>query len=124
MIAVVCAAAGVAVVTAQSQGAQGAPQAPVFRAAVDRVAVDFIAVAADGQPLPNLAASEITLKVDGKAREITSLELVRLVPAALPPESALPPTVAVPAPFGSNSPSEAGRAFILIFHHTSMKPGD
>jgi hypothetical protein len=53
----------------------------VFRASVDRVAVDFVAVNADGRPLPNLAADEITLKVDGKPRDITSLELVRLVPA-------------------------------------------
>ena len=121
---VVCAAAGVAVVSAQSRGTQPPTQAPVFRASVDRVAVDFIAVTDDGRPLPNLAASEIALKVDGKPREITSLELVRLVPAAPPPESSLPAAEAVPAPFGLNSPAEAGRAFILVFHHTSMKPGD
>jgi VWFA-related protein len=122
--AAVCAAVSLAVVSAQPQAAQSAPQAPVFRASVDRVAVDFIAVSPDGRPLPNLTASEITLKVDGKSRDITSLELVRLVPSAPPPESALPPAVAVPVPFGSNAPSEAGRAFIIVFHHTSMKPGD
>ena len=120
----VSAAATAAVLTAQAQSPQALGQAPVFRAAVDRVAVDFVAVSGDGQPIPNLSASEITLKVDGKPREITSLELVRLVPASPPPDSSLPPAVAVPAPFGSNAPSEAGRAFILVFHHTSMKPGD
>jgi len=124
MCAVVCAAAGLVVVSAQPQGSQASTQAPVFRASVDRVAVDFVAVNADGRPIPNLAAGEITLKVDNKPREITSLELVRLVPATPPPESSLPPALAVPAPFGSNAPAEAGRAFILVFHHTSMKPGD
>ena len=108
MCAVVCAAAGLVVVSAQPQGSQASTQAPVFRASVDRVAVDFVAVNADGRPIPNLAAGEITLKVDNKPREITSLELVRLVPATPPPESSLPPALAVPAPFGSNAPSEAG----------------
>ena len=121
----VCAAAGVAVVSAQSQGHAGshagAGVSCVGRSRRGRLHCRRLH---DGRPLPNLAASEITLKVDGKPREITSLELVRLVPAAPPPESSLPPAEAVPAPFGSNSPAEAGRAFILVFHHTSMKPGD
>jgi VWFA-related protein len=122
--AIVAVPAAVAVLSAQSPRPQTPAQVPVFRAAVDRVAVDFVAVNSDGQPIPNLEAGEITLKVDGKPRDITSLELVRLVPAMPAPESSLPPAVAVPAPFGSNAPSEAGRAFLLVFHHTSMKPGD
>lgn len=104
--------------------ARQSTQTPVFRTAVDRVAVDIVAVASNGLPVPDLKAGDLALKVDGKLREIRSLEFVRLVSASPPPPSALPPAQAVPPPFGSNAPSEAGRVIILVFHHTSLRPGD
>jgi VWFA-related protein len=103
---------------------QAPAQVPVFRGGVDRVAVDFLALRSDGQPVTDVTLADLSLKVDGKLREIRSLELVRLVPAAAPPASALPPAAAVPAPFGSNAPADAGRAIILVFHHTALLAGE
>ncbi|HXT69724.1 MAG TPA: VWA domain-containing protein [Vicinamibacterales bacterium] len=120
-------ATAVLAIAVASSVSTGAQQAPVFRAGVDRVAVDIIAVGRDGMPISDLKAGDLTLKVDGKPREIRSLQLVRLTdetsaPAVL--QSALPPAEAVPPPYGSNAPSEAGRAIILVFHHTSLRAGE
>src|SRR5580765_6187988 len=95
------AGASLAVALAIAPALSQAPaQVPVFRGGVDRVAVDFLALRSDGQPVTDVTLADLSLKVDGRLREIRSLELVRLVPAAAPPASALPPAAAVPAPFG------------------------
>jgi len=103
---------------------QSQSQAPVFRSGVDRIGVDFLALASDGRPVADLKPEEVVLKVDGKVREIRSLEFLKLAPVEVKAETTLTPSLAVPAPFGSNAPAEAGRAIIIVFHHTSLQPGD
>jgi hypothetical protein len=48
-------------------------QAPAARTA----AIEFRAFGADGHPVLDLAASDITLRVNGRPRTLQSLELVR-----------------------------------------------
>jgi hypothetical protein len=83
--------------------------------------LDFIAVTADGSPVTDLKASELTLRIGGKAREIRSLDLVKFGGAgsATPPAS----TPAAP-PFATNAPgSDGGRTVLLIIDDESLVPG-
>ena len=86
----------------QRGGAGAAPQT-----------VDFVAVGSDGQPAADLTAGQITLKVGGKDRAVTSLELVRFGAAAS----------TLPAPFASNAVSDAGRSFVLVVDEESLRTG-
>jgi len=75
------------------------------------IAVDFVVVGADGQPVTDLRADEVTLKVDGRARPIRSLEYV-----SLSAEAAL-------LPYGSNATSDGGRSVVLILDQFTIRPG-
>ncbi len=75
--------------------------------------MDFIAVNADGQPVTDLTASQLALKVGGKDRAVTSLELVRFSDAAS----------MLPTPFATNAMSDAGRNFVLVVDEESLRPG-
>jgi len=100
------------------------PQLPTFRGGTELVAVDFLAIDADGRPIGDLKAGELTLTVDGKPRAIESLKFLHLASAMPPAKGTLPPAKAVPLPFGSNLQQDAGRTIILLFHHTSIEQGD
>ena len=84
--------------------------------ASDLVAFDFLAVGADGHPIPDLRREELTLKIDGQPRDVRSLELVRLAAEEVSSGSALPP------PFGTNRRS-SGRTVLIVFNHDSIRPG-
>jgi hypothetical protein len=75
--------------------------------------VDFIAVGADGQPIADLTAGEISLKVGGKDRPVTSLELVRFTA----------PATALPPPFATNGATDAGRTVLFVVDEESMRAG-
>src|SRR5687768_12295014 len=72
---------------AAAQSGKGGPQ----------VRIDFRALADDGSQVSDLKAEDITLKVNGKARQVQSLSLFRATgaPAASEGGSSLP------APYGS-----------------------
>ncbi len=91
--------------------AAGAPQA----AAAGPATVEFIALTADGQPVTDLTAAQITLRVGNKDRAISSLELVRF--------GATTPVSALPMPFGTNSIADAGRSFVAIIDEETLRPG-
>jgi len=95
---------------------QPVSQAPI-RAAVELARVDFVALAADGQLVPDLTAGDVTLKIDGRAREIRSFQFVRL---GLP-SAATPPPSRLPAPFGTNALDDVGRTIVLIFETDSIR---
>src|SRR5689334_22011293 len=78
-----------------------APQAQE-PAATGLVSVDFMAMAADGQPIPDLRVDQVTLKVDGKARDIRSLQLVTLENARTAAAVDAPAASPLPPPFGTN----------------------
>ncbi len=83
------------------------------------VIVEFRALAPDGTPVLDLQVSDLALKVGGKARQITSLELVRFdgATAGQPGESALP------APFATNEAPAEQRDILLVLEDGAMAPG-
>src|SRR5687767_11261122 len=62
-----------------------APQAPVFRATVDVVRIDVQVVDRSGEPLKGLTPEDFQVSIDGKPRQIVSVDLVEY--------STIPPTV-------------------------------
>jgi hypothetical protein len=77
------------------------------------VAVDFVAIGADGQPITDLRADEVTLKIDGKTRQLRGLDYV----------GATNNTRRVAAPFGTNNDEAEGRAILLVIDDDTLKPG-
>jgi hypothetical protein len=75
--------------------------------------VHFVALTADGTPVPDLSASQVTLKIDGRARAVASLEFVRLDAHAN----------ALPAPFASNAAAASGRDFVVVVDEESIAVG-
>ncbi len=61
------------------QAAPSTPSQPVFRAGIELLAVDVTAVDADGRQVTDLAATEISVEVDGQVRQVVSAEYVTLV---------------------------------------------
>ena len=84
--------------------------------------VTFAAVRADGEPAPDLKDADISIKIDGRQRQIRSLQLVSLADSG-PAAVAAAETVRVPPPFGANSTSEAGRSLVLALDDDSFKAG-
>src|SRR5688500_4842526 len=105
-LAVVAVAAGV--VTAQ---------APAPAPAADTAAIEFRAFGADGQPVLDLAASDITLRVGGRQHVLQSLELVRDDAAAAAP-------AALPEPFATNvQTARRGRDVLVFLDEDSIMTG-
>lgn len=88
---------------------------------VELLAVDFAAVMRDGQPVTDLKAEEVTVKVGGRARTVRSLRLISFTEA---PSTAVDSTAdTLPLPFGTNATSEGGRALVLAIDDDSFRPG-
>jgi hypothetical protein len=80
--------------------------------------IDFIAIGKDGDPVLDLTEKEITLKVGGRQRSISSLRLLRVEGAAIE----APPPVA--PPFATNVAAEAtGRDVLVIVDEESIVAG-
>lgn len=76
--------------------------------------VEFIATTADGQPVTDLTAAQLTLRVGNRERAVSSLELVQFGASA---------ASALPAPFGTNSIADAGRSIMIVVDEESLRPG-
>jgi hypothetical protein len=100
LLFVVCALAGLTIVPNHAQ-------APATQT------VDFVAFNAEAGPVADLTASQVVLKVGGKERKITSLELVRFDSGSNP----------LPLPFATNVAGDAGRSFVIVVDEESMAPG-
>jgi VWFA-related protein len=119
MIPALVALCGALAGTAQLLARQ-APQDDPVRTAVDLVRLDFLALAPDGQPVTDLAAADVTLKVDGRARAIRLFQFISLAdprPAAHSRESGK----ALPPPFGTNVLGDAGRTILIIVETDSIR---
>ena len=98
-------------------GDQPAVALSKVRSAVELVRLDFLALA-DGQLVSDLSPGEVTLKIDGRPREIRSFQFVRLgasTAAGRPVAGRLPP------PFGTNALDDAGRTILIIFETDSIR---
>ena len=96
------------------------PQAPVFRDATELVRVEFLAVSKAGDPVSDLKPTELSVRMNGRERTITSLQFVGLDDTGRRVDSA---DVLAPA-FGTNSASEQGRSILLLLDDDSIGPGD
>jgi hypothetical protein len=81
------------------------------------IAVDFVVVGADGLPVSDLQANEVSLQLDGRARPVRSLEYVSLVSVASNDAGAML------SPYGSNSQTDSGRSVVLIIDQETLNPG-
>jgi len=85
--------------------------------------VDFMVVTKDGQPVPDMKAEELSLKVDGKIRPIKSLQYIRL--SGPGGADATPAAPAVASAFATNQvmAAELPRSIILIVDDETMPIG-
>ena len=87
----------------------------------------FQVLAGDGSPAANLKAGDVTLKIDGRPREIESLRFVDLrEPAravAGAAAAASTPTSTVPPPYATNTRTAGGRGLYLLVDEESVATG-
>lgn len=107
-------------VMVEGSAADRSPQTPADRR-VGPVAIDFRAVTDDGQFVLDVTREEVVLKVNGRARAIHSLELIRLGGGPASAEGA--PASPLPPPFATNAWSDAGRDVLLVVDEDSIAPG-
>ena len=88
------------------------PQAPVFRSAVDVVAIDVQVVDRSGEPLKGLTPTDFEVSIDGKTRQIISVNLIEY--------SSIPPTVLPVRTPGRLMPD--ARVFIIAIDEFSFVP--
>jgi hypothetical protein len=96
--------------------AAAAGQAPKASA----VKIDFRALTDDGQPITDLEAEEITLKINGKPRQVQSLSVFHTVAADRSPS---PGGAALPAPYATNTVGRNGRVIHVLVDDDSIAPG-
>lgn len=94
-----------------------AQQTPVFRSAVDLVAVDVQVVNRDGDPIDTLGIDDFRVYFNGHPRRVVSVEFIRKPP--LPPPDAGGPERPVRTP-GVVAPG--ARVFILAVDSNSLAP--
>jgi hypothetical protein len=97
------AALGLALLAAQDQP----PPKPTFKSAVDLVPVDVNVIDRSGRPVPDLAAGDFTLTVDGKPRRIVSAQFISVDRAV----DSAPPSK--PMECNSNSGAQGGRLVMI-----------
>ena len=68
----------VSIVLAAAAVAAQQNASPQFRAGTELVAVDFQVIDEAGRPVTDLKPGELTLKVDGRARDIRALQFVKV----------------------------------------------
>jgi VWFA-related protein len=81
------------------------------------VPADFLALSADGDPIVDLKADEVTIKIDGRVRALRSLQWVQVANPSRSADAWIPP------PFGSNTASDAGRGVIIALEDESLNTG-
>jgi len=102
--------------------------------------VDFSATTADGKPVADLTAADLSIKVGGKVRAISDLSLKKVAAAPAAAGAPAAPAAAAPAaggitpPYATNEPSAApapapakaasgGRYFLIMVDTESLPPG-
>jgi VWFA-related protein len=96
--------------SAQSQEPQAPP--PVFRTAVDLVRIDVQVVDRSGEPLKGLTPVDFEVSIDGKTRQIVSVDLIEY--------SSVPPTLLPVRTPGQLMPD--ARVFIVAIDEFSFVP--
>lgn len=95
-----------------------AQQPPAAERGRELVSVDFSAVTRAGQPVDDLTAADVTIRIGGRQRTVRSLQKISVADPAGGRGGAR-----LPAPYGTNSASETGRTIILIIENDSFTTG-
>jgi len=106
---------------AMTAGATGQQRGGQDIRASQTASVDFTVVAKDGQPVTDMKAEELSLKIDGKDRPIKSLQFIHLASG----DGAAGPATAVAPAFATNQVMAADlpRSVVLIVDDESMPIG-
>lgn len=96
-----------------------ARSAQIFKTGVDLITVDVAALDSRGQPVEDLRARDFVVKIDGKARDVVSAELVKVDRPA--PEPSRPD--ATPSLVSTNAPVTGGRLVAIGVDQTLIVPG-
>jgi len=113
------AAAAIAALAVPGTAAAQAPQAAPPTRIGTPGRIEFRALSDEGQPVGDLKPSDLSLKVNGRARTIQSLTLYRAT-ADAPAPVAGPP---LPPPYSTNASGEHGRVIYLLIDEDSISPG-
>ena len=86
------------------------------------------AVTGDGQPVLDLEPGDLTIRVDGREREVTSLELVRPTAGGAPADAPSAPAASpLPAPYATNDAPDGGasggREFLIVIDDEGIGTG-
>ncbi len=100
----------------QAQAQTPAPPAPQFRAGVDIVVVEATVHDRSGAVAEGLGPSDFKVEIDGRAREIASVDLVRY-------GSGAPGTVAPAADpdVATNRPAVTARTVLILIDHAGLR---
>ena len=101
--------------------AQEPPQRPTFRSGVDVIEVDVTVIDDDGRPIPDVDASEFTVRVDGDERRVVQAQFIWLRP---PQESLPPPLESQPIFFTTNTEQRRGRLIVIAVDEESILFGE
>jgi hypothetical protein len=83
----------------------------------------------NGEPVADLKAADVTLRINGKPHEVSSLQLVSAAEAAAAPDAAAPAPSNLPPPFASNTAVveaaalSSGREFLIVIDEDGIGPG-
>jgi VWFA-related protein len=92
--------------------------APVFRSSVDVVSVDVSVLDKDGHPIEALTIDDFELKIDGRPRQVRSVEFVDQRPVGAAP------TGVRPTHFSANDYAATGRLVMLAVDESSFNIGE
>jgi hypothetical protein len=104
----------VAAIAAASSGGAAARQEPVAIERPAGIAVDFVAVQADGTPALDLKIGEVEIRIAGRLRTVRGIRRIATAPLSAAASGSLPP------PFGTNDTVAAGRSFAFVIDEESL----
>jgi VWFA-related protein len=95
------------------------PSSQTFQTRIDLITIDVAAVDGSGRPVDDLRARDFAVKVDGKARDVVSAELVKVDRSApdAPLESPAPSLIT------TNAVTPGGRLIAIGIDQTLIVPG-
>jgi VWFA-related protein len=92
------------------------PGQPTFRSVVDLVPVDVNVLDREGNPVPDLQASDFVLQVDGRPRRVVSVQYV-------PSGRRTGPTADLPTHYSSNDRAGGGRMIMFVVDQGNIGVG-
>ena len=101
--------------------AQEPQERPTFRSGVDVIEVDVTVIDDDGRPIPDVDASEFTVRVDGDQRRVVQAQFIWLRP---PRESPPPPLESEQFFFTTNTEQRRGRLIVIAVDEESILFGE